>query len=59
MIDYPDTRQMLLDGHLQMDSDSAAIAMTAFGRWLDNRREYLKENDPEGLAALWAELHVE
>jgi hypothetical protein len=59
MIDYPDTRQMLMEGHLTMDSKQAEVAMVAFGQWLESRHSYLKERDPQGLVALWAELHID
>ena len=59
MLDYTDTRQMLMDGHLGMDAVTAEIAMVEFGKWLEQRWEHLKEQDPQGLVALWNELHIE
>ena len=59
MIDYLDTRQMLMEGHLTMDSKQAEVAMAAFGQWLESRYSYLKEHDPQGLVALWGELHCD
>jgi hypothetical protein len=59
MINYPDTKQMLMEGCLTMDSKHAEVAMVAFGQWLESRHEYLKEHDPKGLVALWDELHCD
>lgn len=59
MIEYPDTREMLMKGHLGMNSDQAEAALIAFSQWLEARRAHLKANDPKGLVALWAELHID
>ena len=54
-----DMRQMLIEGHREMDDETAGMAITVFSEWLERRCEELKANDPRGLVALWEEFNVE
>ena len=50
---------MLRQGHIGMSEECMDAAMHAWFEWIDERRATLKATDPQGLVALYQELHVD
>jgi hypothetical protein len=53
----PGLVEMLRQGHQGMSEAEMDAAMNAWFDWIEERRQTLKETDPQGLVALFNELH--
>jgi len=49
--------EMLRQGHQDMSEEDIDAAMDAWFAWIEERRATLKATDPQGLVALFNELH--